>query len=576
MFSRYQNNVVKLTSFELATSINLTEESKRTIIECSNSNLEQIPYKLLPHFVEYRQMYSEENFQSPELIATDASFVFPTKQSDVYGITLTLWEMLNGQSPCAIFGQHPNFNEERCRDFKEILKLGLEINPNKRVSDALTLNEMISKVFDQVITRSATESFLDSLLHSRSYVKDVNSPMRKKGYQNREMNSFVKQLQNSDTDSKTEKTEQDCINSTAKGEYQFDVGEFSLPKTPIALSNKLRRAAWLSNSSISPIVHAETPEKPKKTKTFQVNITIVQKSNESTAADNLSAFSNNMMYSHALGSASSPPPNNIIEEIEREDSNCNTDLNSENQFNEIYQKNHLSSNNDFENSLWRKEKEKCESKNLSNPIFFSPSKVSVKEAVSKFESFTKSFQNNQNDSENNRMLCKISKSKSFINNSLVQQPRQSISKASSLDDVNLSKLTSTLLKNVDESLSSKLNTPYSSASELNMDKVVNTEQPQPLRPALNMKNSERRKSDCGTYFIRPQSLIMRNNNTEDRHSIIGNEVWKTFNKASGDQSLVSLRRKQSKKLKVGKLTCLNCGYKLFLVDDGGEFCLLNF
>ncbi|KAL5276201.1 hypothetical protein ACFFRR_001804 [Megaselia abdita] len=577
MFSRYQSNVVKLTSFELATSINSTEESKqiasKKLIDAFTSlNLEQIPYKLLPHFIEYRQQYSEENYLSPELFATDSKFVFPTKQSDVYGITLTLWEMLNGETPCAIFGQHPNLQEERCKEFKEILKLGLEINPNKRISNTLVLMELLTKIPIEPKKESSIVDCFTSLLSPKSHgdvIYDRTSTIKKKRNVNPERKISAKQLFISNQTKKTE--EPKLINSTTKGDYQFDIGEITLPNTPIALSNKLRKAAWLSNKSLSPIVHVDSTEELNKSKKYKVNITIVQKSNDLDAVGNSTTISNQIKYWNTLGSSSSSTPtaNNRNEE-EKVDGNANVIPNSTGiQFNEIFLKNHLSSNNDFENSLWRKEKERCESRNFANnTVVFSPSRVSVKDAINKFESFSKSFNNTSNENENNPAICKIIKSKSFISKPLNRQHRRSISKSSSLEDINVSRLNLTLRNNVDENLNSKFTpsiTPCSSNSELNLDKIVNSEKP--LTVTLNFKNLERRASDVGTYFLHPQAMNNGKLN-EVRHSIYGTEIMKRLNKAAGDQNLIGLKRTDSKKIKVGKLTCLNCGHKLFIVDDG--------
>lgn len=581
MFSRYQSKVVKLTSFELATSINLTEESKKAVAAFTNLNLEQITHKLLPHFIEYRQLYSEENYQSPELFATDSKFVFPTKQSDVYGITLTLWEMLNGETPCAIFGQHPNLQEDRCKEFKEILRLGLEINPNKRVGNTLILTDMMTKISYEPKKESSIVDCFTSLLSPKSHgdvIYDRTSTIKKKRNINPERKISAKQLFISNQTKKVE--EPKLINSTTKGDYQFDIGEISLPSTPIALSNKLRKTAWLSNKSLSPIVHVDSTEELNKSKKYKVNITIVQKSNDLDSVGNSTTISNQIKYWNTLGSSSSSTPNNRNEDPEDQekvDDNGKLIQNNGIQFNEIFLKNHLSSNNDFENTLWRKEKEKCESRNFigNNTAIFSPSRVSVKDAINKFESFSKSFNNNNdNENEHNPSICKITKSKSFIAKPLNRQSRRSISKSSSLEDINISKLNLTLRNNVDGDLNSKLTpsiTPCSSGSELNMDKIVNSEKP--LTVTLNFKKLERRASDVGTYFLHPQTMNNGKVN-EVRNSVYGAEIFKRLNKAAGDQKILGLKRTDSKKIKVGKLTCLNCGHKLFIVDDGGEFCYL--
>lgn len=582
MLSRYQSNVVKLTSFELATAINSSEDSKKAITRkltdaFTNFNLEEIPYKLLPYFIEYRQLYSEENYQSPELFATDSKFVFPTKQSDVYGITLILWELLNSESPCAIFGQLPNLQEDRCREYKDILKQGLEINPNKRIENTIVLIEMLGKVSNEPKKDASIVDCFTSLLSPKSHgdvIYGRTSTIKKKKLSNPERKIPAKQLFVPIEEKKIDG--QKLVNSTTKGDYQFDIGEISLPDTPIALSNKLRKAAWLSNKSLSPIVHVDSIEDLNKSKKYKVNITIVQKPNDLDAAGNSPQISNQIKYWNTIGTSSSTPNNINEDQLEKTAKNANVIQNSGIQFNEIFLKNHLSSNSDFENTLWRKEKEKCQSKNLigNNTVIFSPSRVSVKDAINKFESFSKSFNNGSNENESNAAICKITKSKSFITKPEKRQSRKSISKSSSLEDINVSKLNLTLRNNVDENFNHKFTpsiTPCSSAaSEVNIDKIVNSEKP--LKLTLNFKHLERRASDVGTYFLHSQPLNNERKN-DVRGSIYGTEILKRLNKAAGDQNM-GLKRTDSKKIKVGKLTCLNCGHKLFLVDDKGEFLII--
>uniref|UniRef100_T1GRC8 Protein kinase domain-containing protein n=1 Tax=Megaselia scalaris TaxID=36166 RepID=T1GRC8_MEGSC len=509
MLSRYQSNVVKLTSFELATAINSSEDSKKAITRkltdaFTNFNLEEIPYKLLPYFIEYRQLYSEENYQSPELFATDSKFVFPTKQSDVYGITLILWELLNSESPCAIFGQLPNLQEDRCREYKDILKQGLEINPNKRIENTIVLIEMLGKVSNEPKKDASIVDCFTSLLSPKSHgdvIYGRTSTIKKKKLSNPERKIPAKQL--------------------------------------------------------------FVPIEEKKIDGQKL------KPNDLDAAGNSPQISNQIKYWNTIGTSSSTPNNINEDQLEKTAKNANVIQNSGIQFNEIFLKNHLSSNSDFENTLWRKEKEKCQSKNLigNNTVIFSPSRVSVKDAINKFESFSKSFNNGSNENESNAAICKITKSKSFITKPEKRQSRKSISKSSSLEDINVSKLNLTLRNNVDENFNHKFTpsiTPCSSAaSEVNIDKIVNSEKP--LKLTLNFKHLERRASDVGTYFLHSQPLNNERKN-DVRGSIYGTEILKRLNKAAGDQNM-GLKRTDSKKIKVGKLTCLNCGHKLFLVDD---------
>lgn len=105
-----------------------------------------VPSKYLPYFLEYRQQFSLYFYQAPELISTKSRFVLPNTLSDVYSLSLLLWELLNSCVPYVIYSyseldklyktkqaQLPVVYPERCSRFEMVLRMGLEKDPVHRV-----------------------------------------------------------------------------------------------------------------------------------------------------------------------------------------------------------------------------------------------------------------------------------------------------------------------------------------------------------------------------------------------------------------------------------------------------------
>lgn len=105
--------------------------------------------KYLPYCTEYRRQLSVFNYQAPELLSQTDAFVYPTKHSDTYALTLLLWELLNQCIPFVIYDEAklcemlktnyplkylPIVEEERCQRFHEILERGLKREPDTRIS----------------------------------------------------------------------------------------------------------------------------------------------------------------------------------------------------------------------------------------------------------------------------------------------------------------------------------------------------------------------------------------------------------------------------------------------------------
>lgn len=128
--------------------------SKDYSIQC----LSDVEPKYLPYYVDYRRQLSVFNYQAPELLATTEGFVYPTRRSDVYSLSLLLWELLNYSVPFAIFNESELkhlyrenraelkiFEERRCKYFKQILKYGTATDPDTR---SMTVELFISVLED--------------------------------------------------------------------------------------------------------------------------------------------------------------------------------------------------------------------------------------------------------------------------------------------------------------------------------------------------------------------------------------------------------------------------------------------
>lgn len=105
-----------------------------------------VPSKYLPYYLEYRQQFSLYFYQPPELISAKSRFVLPNTFSDVYSLSLLLWELLNSCVPYVLYSYSeldklyrtkqamlPRIASERCARFEMILKMGLENDPVHRV-----------------------------------------------------------------------------------------------------------------------------------------------------------------------------------------------------------------------------------------------------------------------------------------------------------------------------------------------------------------------------------------------------------------------------------------------------------
>lgn len=152
---------VKLAFFELTvpykSDIQNEVELKMIQQQRAERAICDIPTKYLPYCVQYRRELSLFNYQAPELLSCVERFVFPTRQSDTYAITLLLWELLNRRIPFDSYDEAelderlktnyplkflPINEEERCQRFHEIFERGLKREPTTRIE----LEKMISKL----------------------------------------------------------------------------------------------------------------------------------------------------------------------------------------------------------------------------------------------------------------------------------------------------------------------------------------------------------------------------------------------------------------------------------------------
>ncbi|XP_055909724.1 uncharacterized protein LOC129944370 isoform X2 [Eupeodes corollae] len=686
------SKAVKLTSFELTTTTN--EDLRNELMEVFQNekyenelptNINQLPSKLRPYNLEYRKMFSKHNHQAPELLSNRIGFVFPTIQSDVYGICLMLWEMINCSIPFAYFdydemakliylqnAQLPMLKENRQKPFDEVLKIGLNMLAEKRFADTIELKEALSTVLiessddkidssiegEKIISKKQPLDGMSSLLYNKGFgplISERTSTIKKRKQLFKEDRLSAKQLFVYSQINKSHDPSDGLISSHTSSpdssQYGFDIGEVSIPETPIARSNKLRKTAWLSNQSISPIVHLEIKSKDDDAAINQIEIVEKNtynalKSEEDTPSNKL--YNVNIRIRPNSKKLRTPTSNNNKEEEEDEISQPPIENNSldqahknisqisdyirffnlaskqisqpivhsptktqspvenlvnyntasskptqttekmlnqqpepvpmdQNSLNEFFSRSHTTS--DFENSLWRREKQKCDQSVRSQR------RISVKDAVNKFESFSKSI-----ISESNSPKPKRTTSNSVSSSTDEKKKVNSIFQSSKNDDngeQNISKI-NIVLQNKSESMKAseeKLEAQITKTKEVECDASAPHPPEQPNQSpmlTLNFKKLDRRASDLGSYVIRQNPTTKA---LTARHSIYGSEIFKRLRKpkaSTGNENEDVGEKIASKalmntnifndknkdfKIKVGKLTCMNCGHKLFVVDD---------
>lgn len=128
-------------------------------VRYSTRTFRDMNVEFLPYCAEYRQQLAVLNYQPPELLIKGERFVYPLEVSDVYSLTLVLWELLNKCEPFAIYEPNelielyatnrahlPTLEEERCQEFKQIFKFGFAYDPINRSMPVLHMIQLLDDI----------------------------------------------------------------------------------------------------------------------------------------------------------------------------------------------------------------------------------------------------------------------------------------------------------------------------------------------------------------------------------------------------------------------------------------------
>lgn len=128
-------------------------------VRYSTRTFRDMNVEFLPYCAEYRQQLTVLNYQPPELLVKGERFVYPLEVSDVYSLTLVLWELLNKCEPFAIYEPNeliemyaanrarlPTLEEERCQEFKQIFKFGFAYDPINRSMPVLHMIQLLDDI----------------------------------------------------------------------------------------------------------------------------------------------------------------------------------------------------------------------------------------------------------------------------------------------------------------------------------------------------------------------------------------------------------------------------------------------
>ena len=158
--------VAKLASFELATKVDcsaikaeIREAYPRRSIAKIKDPYATLPAEYLVYYQHYRRSLSTISSLAPELVEKNKLFVYPTPQTDVFLLSLLLWECLNHEIPFKEWtlrhmqemAKHrelflPLWQSNRCRIFEDLFSTGLSAIPRKRPQGVEEFKDMLENV----------------------------------------------------------------------------------------------------------------------------------------------------------------------------------------------------------------------------------------------------------------------------------------------------------------------------------------------------------------------------------------------------------------------------------------------
>ncbi|XP_053690994.1 uncharacterized protein LOC128739525 [Sabethes cyaneus] len=123
--------------------------------------------RYLPYCKDYREKFSLFYYVAPELLVPKCNFVFPTKSTDAYSLSLLLWEILNGYIPFVVYSRQeleklqvsaslhlPTFEKERCDRFRQIFDNGLANLNGRKLTVVDVLDTMECLLIEQGLDKA--------------------------------------------------------------------------------------------------------------------------------------------------------------------------------------------------------------------------------------------------------------------------------------------------------------------------------------------------------------------------------------------------------------------------------------
>uniref|UniRef100_A0A182N6E4 Protein kinase domain-containing protein n=1 Tax=Anopheles dirus TaxID=7168 RepID=A0A182N6E4_9DIPT len=142
--------------------------------------------RFLPYCKEYREKFSLFYYVAPELLVPKASFVYPSKSTDVYSIALLLWEILNGYVPFVVYNRGeleklhtsadlplPMFEKERCERFRQIFEGGLGDLCSRKISMANVVDLLDCLLLELGMEKNGTYDWLADDYEERANSSEV-------------------------------------------------------------------------------------------------------------------------------------------------------------------------------------------------------------------------------------------------------------------------------------------------------------------------------------------------------------------------------------------------------------------